>query len=314
MKLRIQNTELETNLKSRVSEAKFAALKSIKKTDIPLIAYTSFDGDMLSHSELMKQYMHKKGFVPLNPESALGTYLVVNHYEGDKNPIIEDCLSLINVVDRFYVMTKQVPKTSSDIRKQPEGIIAEVLYWVSSKRKLVTYVDISSYASEHEITHPDGLLERLDEGQKAGIKNVFAAGRRLRSTAYLLSGEEHAKHSDWMRRDAYVNSRVPLCPYTIIGFSTLQLAYPTDYVRQLCCRVALGMKANEIYIYGVDNINKFKVSNLPLDALAELYVILRPSPKKKVYYKFFGEIGVPKYVNRKKWAVTKHEQERAIGA
>lgn len=313
MELGIIHTELETNLKSRISDVRFAALQSIKKTDIPLIAYTSFDGDMLSHSELMKQYIHKKGLVPLNPESALGTYLVVNHYGGDKNPIIEDCLSLINIVDHFYVMTKQIHKASNDIREQPEGVIAELLYWVSNKQRNVTYVDISSYTLEKEIAYKDGLLGKLDEQQRAGIKNVLAINRGLRPAVYLLSGEEHAKHSDWMRKDAYVNTRVPLCPYTLISFSTLQSAYPGDYVRQLCCRVAIGMKANEIFIYGIDTIDSFQVSNLPEDALAELYVILKLSPEKKVYYKFFGEIGVPKYVNRKKWAVTQHEQETGTG-
>lgn len=311
MKIKTSAKQLAILLEDRIAHDTLANLTAITPRILPKVVYTSFDGDMLSHSELMKQHVLKKGLIPLNPESALGTYLVTTHYGGDKGPIIEDCLSLIKLVDQFYVMSTLLPKGEHEIRKLPEGVIAEVLYWISTTGKPVNYVDISRYADETEITHSNELLDKLDDKQKAGIKKAVNATQGLRPVVYLMSGEMHAKHSDWMRKDAYNNARVPLCPYTLINFSTLQSAYPNDLVRQIVCRAALASRADEVRIYGPLEEGEFDLPKLPDDALAELYAILLLQPKKNIVYKSFADIGVPKYANRKKWAITDFEREQA---
>jgi len=311
MKIKTSAKQIAPLLKQCLYKDVFANLSTVVTDELPEVVYTSFDGDMLSHSELMKQHVLKKGLVPLNPESALGTYLVTNHYEGDKGPIIEDCLSLIGLVDQFYVMSTLLPEGEHEIKKLPEGVIAEVLYWASTKGKPVNYVDISHYTDEAEIDHSNELLDKLDVKQKAGIKKAVDATRKLRPVAYLMSGEMHAKHSDWMRKDAYNNALVPLCPYTLINFSTLQSAHPDDHVRQIVCRAALAYRADEVRVYGPLEEGDFELSKLPVDALTELYVILLLQPKKSLVYKSFANIGVPKYANRKKWAITDFEREQA---
>ena len=79
MKIKPSAKQIATLLKDGLDKEVLVSLSTIVAEGLPEVVYTSFDGDMLSHSELMKQHVLKKGLVPLNPESALGTSLVTNH-------------------------------------------------------------------------------------------------------------------------------------------------------------------------------------------------------------------------------------------
>ncbi len=308
MNVKLSANDFETVISQRVGDSRLAELKSITAHDLPPVAYTSFDGDMWSHSELMKQYVLRNGAVPLHPEAALGTYLVTNHYKGDKGPIIDDCLSLINAVDEFYVMSTVMPEKETDIRELPEGVLAEVVYWTARRNKKIKYIDISTYADKKDYEHSPKIIDNLATAQQDGIRAATSKNRKLRKIAYLLSGESHAKHTDWMRQDAYDNELVPLSPYTLLNYGTLQIAYPNDYFMQIKCRMALAIRADVVNVYGIQPEQDFELIKLPDDTLCELYVIMRLKPETHVNYKYFGDVGVPKYTDRKKWVITEYEQ------
>lgn len=303
--------DLETIIRENGYNREMDLMLAVSTEQVPRVVYTSFDGDLLSHSELMKQYTLGRGCAPLNPESALGTYIVTNHFEGNKEPIIEDCMSLIDACQEFYVITKDVPAKKEDVKNLPEGVIAEVWYWTRNHRKPITFVDASDYVSATEVLYDKNMPTYLNDKQRVGIAKTTNAKKKLRPIAYLLAGEIHAKHSDWMRMDAYRGARVPLCPYTLLNRSSLQLSCGNDFLKQLLSRVALIRRADEIYIYSPYEDEKFTLSKLPEDALFELFLTLRLGPKKPVIHKYFGEVGVPKYTNRAKWAITEQERLQA---
>jgi len=304
----VDHFELEKLLTKNFPRSMLDTLFLIKEQELPLVAYTSFDGDFLSHSELMKQYVLRKGKTPLNPESALGTYLVTNHYKGVKKFIIEDCLSLIDIVDEFYVMSSKIPKSVREIKHLPEGVIAEIYYWILSRERPIFFVDIGNLKTEEELLLNKKLIRYLKPTQINGIKDVANLNLvNRRDLVYLLSGEVHAKHADWMRKDAFNNKKVPLSPYTLLNHSSLYLN--SDLLRiNLLHRASLAIKTKEVYLYSQFPDEMFKLKNLPEDALLELYLILKFRANIKVFHKFFGEIKIPKYTNRAKWAITDHER------
>lgn len=298
-------------LQTRLSPSLFSAVTTIQKTDILPLVYTSFDGDHLSHSELMKQFVFKQKMIPLNPESALGTYLVTNHYQGKKYPIIEDCLKLLLLCDVFYIMTDFTPEGIQDFSRLPEGVIAEVLYWAQAKHKKVAIVDITTYQAPSEFVISEHTLDFLHPLQKDGIKKILATTEmELRKAAYLLSGEKHAKHTDWLRMDAYKNGMVPLSPYTLCNESSLQLAYPDTPAMRYAARACLGVKADEVRIYGIHSDETVELELLETDMLVELYLISAlKGAEVQVTYTYFGDIGIPKYANKDAWAITEFEKQ-----
>jgi hypothetical protein len=297
-------------LRRSVSPERFALLQSMNTATLPTIAYTSYDGDNYSHHELIKQYCLRKQVVPLHPGSALGMYIATMHHKGRKQPIVEDCISLIDMADEFYVMVDDVPSSEQSIRALPEGIIAELLYWTSKRALPVTYVDVSTYALTKQRQHDMTLMHDLHEKQQQGIADILASCSDLRPVTYMLSGEKYGKYTDWMMKDAMERKRVPLPPYAIISHGTLELATPGDEQAHLLSRLALGVRASDISLYGTVPPADFSLESLPIDALEELFCILSRKPDTAVSYTYFGAIGVPKYVDRDKWAITSLEKGR----
>lgn len=307
-KLDIEINKLETLLQNKISWQLLKDLKAIQITDVPEVVYTLFDGDHLSHSELMKQFVLKRGLVPLNPEAALGTYLVVNHYRGNKIPIIENCFSLLTKCEYFWIMSDVVPDPDGKfIELLPEGVIAEMIYWMRNIDKKITIVDIKKYRKANDFLYTPCLENFLKPEQKRGIEDIILKPN-LRKSVYLAAGEKHAKHSDWMRKIAYTNNTIPLCPYTLINLSTLTLAFKNDFVKKLLSRVSIALRAEEFWIFSSFEDGELLLEKLEDDLLLELFLTLKLRPNTKVFHLYFGEAGVPKYKNRGKWAITEFER------
>lgn len=309
--LNISLRELENVLRNKLNNKFINQLNITNISELRPLVYTSFDGDFWSQSEPMKQFVFKNGMVPLNPESALGTYLVVNHYLGKKYQIILDCLKLLSICDVFWIMTDFEPKEIKDIGKLPEGVIAEALFWAKHKNQNISLVDITKYKNIKQFKITDNSLNFLHPLQREGIKKVLKTKlQTTRDVVYLMAGEKHAKHSDWLRKDAYNNQKIPLCPYTIFNKGTLDIAYGKNEIKKLLARVSLAIKADEIWIYGKYRDDEVKLHYFEIDLLQEIYLILRLKPKKiKIIYKFFGDINIPKYSNKTDWAITDYEKK-----
>ena len=130
--------------------------------------------------------------------------------------------------------------------------------------------------------------------------------KQLKRAVYLLAGEKHSKHADWMRKMAYVNKAVPLCPYTLINLSTLILAYGDDKLKRMLARISMSRIADEVWIFSP--FSDVVLDKLETDLLIELYITLRFYPSKRQKYISFSEAGIPKYVNKQKWSITSRER------
>lgn len=303
--------EIRTLLKRRLPSKQMRMISNMKKSSIPRLIYTSFNGDDLSYSEPMKQYVLKKGFVPLNPESALGTYLVSNHHEGSKLQIIQDCISLLRQCDEFWIVTKGLDKESSRLHNLPEGVIAESIYWLYNKKTPIAIVDIILNKRTHTL-RPDHISKiKLKKEQEKGIQDILSLKKyHLRKTIYLLAGDKHTKHSDWMRKAAFNNNLVPLCPHTILNDGSLYMAFGSNFQKGILARISLGINADCHWLFGPQGADAFSVNDLETDVLIDLYLFAKFNKNIRWYYGSFAEIGVPKYRNRRKWAITDFEKNK----
>jgi hypothetical protein len=70
MRLHLSSQETEPILLSRVGEKKMRTLTDIQLSELPKLAYISYDGDLWSHNELMKQFILGKGYTYRNIHTA----------------------------------------------------------------------------------------------------------------------------------------------------------------------------------------------------------------------------------------------------
>ena len=67
--------------------------------------YTSFDGDDMIYIDLMREHAIRLGYVPINPEHALGYHLSTTSHRNLKYEVMKDCMSLAHACDNFWVYT-----------------------------------------------------------------------------------------------------------------------------------------------------------------------------------------------------------------
>ena len=72
------------------------------------------------------------------------------------------------------------------------------------------------------------------------------------------------------------------------------------------------MRSDEFWIFGTFKEEEFNLNKLSTDILTELYLTQKLSPQTEVKYISFAKAGVPKYTNRKKWAITEKEKAEEI--
>jgi len=310
--LEIGLDELAARL-TRYDSSLLDRLASVSASDIPAIAYTSFDGDLLPQSELMKQLVLRHGLVPLNPESALGTYLVTNHYEGAKLPIILDCLSLVSICDEFWIMLSAAPSSLQEIMAgAPEGVLAELLFWTEKIEKRVRVAELSSGGMVQDFTYCPGIDRHLSPERRGGIERAIATPpESLHKPAFLATAERYAKYCDWMRQEAYLRARVPVCPHTLTNASTLTLAFGEDSYRKALARASFALRCDEVWLFSPFPNPELAVEKGDLALLSDIFVTLLIQPDKRIIHKCFGDVGVPKYLDRRKWTLTAYERAEA---
>lgn len=71
-----------------------------------LAVYTSFNGDNMVFIDCMRRIAIINGYVPINPEYALGYYLSTTSHDGNKSEVMKDCLSLAMAADEFWLFTE----------------------------------------------------------------------------------------------------------------------------------------------------------------------------------------------------------------
>lgn len=285
--------------------------KSLKQ-----LAYTSFDGDYMSYLSNMLVYTMVNGFLPINPESALGYYVSTTTHEGDKTLVMKDCLCLELLCDELWVF-KHVRNPI------PEGVVAEIMAWEKHKEpsiRLIPFFD--DYKVDVDIGKPDKeldnyILSPLDVSKFINDRNpddiedikskLFNQGERLPIPIYVVANSYNFKHIDWARSYCYKKFVCPVSPQNIIPYylyandneEGFKLSYMID-------RLMLMDKCNELLWFTNTRNMENEIESLDVFSCTELlywYMIHGPKTIKIVNW---SDAGVPKYFN-KQWALTRTE-------
>lgn len=218
------------SLASAISE--FQKLKS--NGTLKPLAYTSFDGDYMPFLPNMLTYTMANGFLPINPESALGYYVSTTTHQGNKILVMEDCLCEELMCDEMWVFN---PVTGH----MPEGVVAEIMAWQDKKgtsiRKIPFFnnfrLNLKNYqvdtALDNYIMTPIEVSSYLAKCNPDDIgdirRKLFDASSNIPQPSYVVANFYNYKHIDWARSYCYQHSICPVSPQNILPYSL----YTTDH-------------------------------------------------------------------------------------
>lgn len=301
------------SLASAISE--FQKLKS-NRTLKPL-AYTSFDGDYMPFLPNMLTYTMANGFLPINPESALGYYVSTTTHQGNKVLVMEDCLCEELLCDEMWVFN---PVTGH----MPEGVVAEVMAWMDKKgtsiRKIPFFNDYRVNLKTHQadaalndyIMTPievSSYLARCNPDDIGDIrKKLFDASSNIPQPSYVVANFYNYKHIDWARSYCYQHSICPVSPQNILPYSLYDTDCSVDCeFHYMIDRLTLMDKCHELLWFTNTKNLKYELENLDVFSCTELfywYTVYGPASIKIVDW---ADAGVPKYKDNNNWALTRTE-------
>ena len=295
------------------------------------VVYTSFDGDQMRYMHWMCYVALTLGYVPINPEAALGSYLLNTSHQGSKIEIMRDCISLELCCDEFWHFDSR-----EAIHSLPEGVLAELIVWQEAHRNQPVrffpwiqpaatgkYAD-QLVATQHTSTLAAALerglplidqVEHLDPHMTADIqRNLLTSVRDqgVRPLVFLSHEDTDFKHADWARRTAYQTGFVPLHPDTLMEHFVLNMAFgrttEADYqAAYTASRCSLINAANEMWIFLKPQLDLSDPhAPLPTKIAQDLYFWRLYKGEQRVRVFTWQSAGVPKYA-KARWAITTKE-------
>lgn len=150
---------------------------SLRKT-----VYLSAGGKYSKYEDFLRIFAIKSGFVPIHPVATLGYFVSSYSHNNNKAEIIRDCFSLILAVDELWVFDEKLPsfekketKDKKYIGDFPEGVLAEIYFWLDNKHnsplRFLTFKDagIPKYHSESEwplVKNGNKITEETDDSPR----------------------------------------------------------------------------------------------------------------------------------------------------
>ena len=281
------------------------------------LAYTSFDGDYMPFLSNMLTYTMANGYLPINPESALGYYVSTTTHLGNKIQVMKDCLCVELLCDEMWVFN---PVNGH----MPEGVVAEIMAWEDHKGTSIRRIPFfNNYRVNMEISKPDSALDRyvmppfeitcyLNGRNQNDIEEIrdklFGPGSTIPSPSYVVANFYNYKHIDWARSYCYQQSMCPVSPQNIIPYflytrdsiGNFELSYLID-------RLTLMDKCKELlWFTNTKNLDK-ELESLDIFSCTELlywYTVYGPDSIRLVDWSIAG---VPKYQDNNNWALTRTE-------
>ncbi len=274
------------------------------------IVYTAFDGDYLTHINMMQEYVIMTGKIPLNPEHSLGYYISTTSHNYKKSEVLKDCLSLVRICDEIWIFVNG-DNENIPWEQLPEGVIIELILWcyignhtirvlclekilksfqsgLSTYRGIERNVSIANISASFEKSHFDEMEEY--------IKKVMLY---LRPVVLVDIKDVDFKYADWIRIKAYNTKMVPLIPQNIIPkWLYLRNSRSNDYENDLDTLLLATKLIWAIYR-----------SREELILLKEKY---SADNNYKAHFIPIQKFGIPKYSDPASWSITTQEYQENI--
>lgn len=281
------------------------------------LAYTSFDGDYMPFLPNMLTYTMTNGFLPINPESALGYYVSTTTHQGNKVMVMKDCLCEELLCDEMWVFN---PVTGH----MPEGVVAEIMAWKDKKGtpirkipffdgyKLNLKIHQADAAIDNYIMTPIEISSYLTERNPNDIedirKKLFDASSNIPHPSYVVANFYNYKHIDWARAYCYQHSVCPVSPQNILPYSLYTINHLVDCELQyMIDRLTLIDKCHELLWFINTKNLKYELDNLDIFSRTELVYWCTVYGSASIKIIDWADADVPKYKDNNNWALTRTE-------
>lgn len=272
------------------------------------IVYTSFDGDDMVHIENIRELAIKNGYIPVNPEQALGYYLSTRCHGDMKFEVMKDCLSLARMSNEFWVFINNDNEDYS-LALLSEGVVIEILFWIKiggSSIKIFSIPKMTNAFYNRSIYN--GVVKHISETDLAAIlsKEFFNEISEyladvlplLRPVVFIDIQNDDFKYVDWARAYSFELALVPLVQ---------QLTLP----EMVYSRYGLENRHLEDIRIVQRSVSKiwaiFKSKKNQADLVSKYGHIL-----SKVDFIPIQKLGIPKYTNPANWSITTKEYEENV--
>lgn len=129
----------------------------------------------------------------------------------------------------------------------------------------------------------------------------------LRPMVYTSMDGDDMKYVDFIRVFCYQNGVVPANPIATLGYYTSTIGHKGSKKEIIKDCYTLMLACNELWIFTKHEFDLSTANNLPEGVLAEILVWLEHKPHAPIKCFTWKDVGIPKYVNSKQWALTSHE-------
>lgn len=163
------------------------------------------------------------------------------------------------------------------------------------------------------------LEETISENKRKDLESSTKEVRegKLRPLVYTSMDGDDMKYVDFIRVFTYQQGYVPVNPIATLGYYTSTLGHKGSKREIIKDCYSLMLSCDELWVFGkkrpaLGKIVKLEqelipVDDLPEGVLAELLVWLDRKQNAPVRFFTWKDVGIPKYVNSKAWALTSHE-------
>ncbi|MFZ4076980.1 MAG: hypothetical protein ACOYKA_03245 [Legionellaceae bacterium] len=271
-------------------QAKF----NLNALTLPLLTFTSLDGDDLLSANEMSLMTLETGGLPINPMIILDSFIVVDHFKR-KAPILMLCGILIQMCENFCVMFKGNISCERDIFSLPEGIIAEIAYWLNMTRsKAIRFVNFDTKNETLLPVNPDFFEEYLKKETALNcIYELVSSHEHTKTqTEYVLIHPKDLRYVQFIIKNAYLSEKVAIVPDIILTRFHMMLMFNNDPEKQLLYRLALALKCDKVCIYSREDSDSFRIGNLPEALLLEIAFIHKFKPEMRMSYQSLSEINL----------------------
>jgi len=222
---------------------------------------------------------------------------------------MKDCLSLATIADEFWVFTHGV---ESSLATLSEGILIEILHWIRKNKSVVKFFDISNMMQNLSQDDPENIqqddIRSIQEKDFADVLSERSlheisdfqrmVSDTLRPVVYIDIRNEDFKYADWARQRAYQTGFVPILPQHLMP----EHVYLTHNIHAEHNEDLEGLKRASSCIWAIYE------SQERLEKLVHMY----DASQQRVMFVSIRDLGVPKYVNPRKWSITTKELKEIL--
>lgn len=281
------------------------------------LAYTSFDGDYMPFLSNMLTYTIANGYLPINPESALGYYVSTTTHHGSKVLVMKDCLCVELLCDEMWVFN---PVNGH----MPEGVIAEIMAWKDNKGTAIRQIPFfNNYKLDVDVDKPDAALDKyimtpleisacLNKCSHYDIedirKKLFETQSNIPNPTYVVANFYNYKHIDWARAYCYRQSMCPVSPQNIIPYFLYNKGSKVNFeLSYIIDRLTLMDKCKELLWFTNTKNLEYELKKLDVFSCTELLYWYTVNGPESIRVVDWSIAGVPKYQNNNDWALTRTE-------